>query len=118
MTPSELKARLKFHLETHDVPRHERRPSHGQTGLCAQVLDELGVQTVFHKVAHAGQADVVWGVRAFRRNGNAALPGNPRLKLVACTLMSLTALLQLQWARTRSRRKKGPRGEVANSTSL
>ena len=47
----ELRARLRFHLETHDVLVLSGGVSMGRFDLVPQVLGELGVRTIFHKVA-------------------------------------------------------------------
>ena len=48
---AELRRRLKFHLETHDVLVLSGGVSMGKLDLVPQALEELGVRCVFHKVA-------------------------------------------------------------------
>lgn len=73
---AELKRRLKFHLETHDVLVLSGGVSMGKFDLVPQALDELGVRTVFHKVAQRPGKPFWFGVTS---SGAAvfALPGNP-----------------------------------------
>jgi molybdopterin molybdotransferase len=73
---AELKRRLKFHLETHDVLVLSGGVSMGKFDLVPQALDELGVRTVFHKVAQRPGKPFWFGVAS---SGAAvfALPGNP-----------------------------------------
>jgi len=78
----ELKRRLKFHLETHDVLVLSGGVSMGKLDLVPKVLDELGVHTVFHKVAQRPGKPMWFGVAS---SGAAvfALPGNPSRHLCA-----------------------------------
>ena len=73
---AELKRRLKFHLETHDVLVLSGGVSMGKFDLVPRALDELGVRTVFHKVAQRPGKPFWFGVAG---SGAAvfALPGNP-----------------------------------------
>jgi molybdopterin molybdotransferase len=73
---AELKRRLKFHLETHDVLVLSGGVSMGKFDLVPQALDELGVRPVFHKVAQRPGKPFWFGVAS---SGAAvfALPGNP-----------------------------------------
>ena len=73
---AELKRRLKFHLETHDVLVLSGGVSMGKFDLVPRALDELGVRTVFHKVAQRPGKPFWFGVAS---SGAAvfALPGNP-----------------------------------------
>jgi molybdopterin molybdotransferase len=72
----ELKRRLKFHLETHDVLVLSGGVSMGKFDLVPKALDDLGVRPVFHKVAQRPGKPFWFGVGSA---GTAvfALPGNP-----------------------------------------
>jgi len=88
---SELKRRLKFHLETHDVLVLSGGVSMGKFDLVPQALDELGVRTVFHKVAQRPGKPFWFGVAS---SGAAvfALPGNPVSTLVCLRRYVIPAL--------------------------
>jgi molybdopterin molybdotransferase len=88
---AELRVRLKFHLETHDVLILSGGVSMGKMDLVPQALGELGVRTVFHKVAQRPGKPMWFGVAS----GGAAvfaLPGNPVSSLVCLTRYVLPAL--------------------------
>lgn len=88
---AELKRRLKFHLETHDVLVLSGGVSMGKFDLVPQALDELGVRTVFHKVAQRPGKPFWFGVA---NSGAAvfALPGNPVSTLVCLRRYVIPAL--------------------------
>jgi molybdopterin molybdotransferase len=88
---SELKTRLKFHLETHDVLVLSGGVSMGKFDLVPKALDELGVTPVFHKVAQRPGKPLWFGVAS---SGAAvfALPGNPVSTLVCLRRFVLPAL--------------------------
>lgn len=88
---AELKRRLKFHLETHDVLVLSGGVSMGKFDLVPKVLDELGVHTVFHKVAQRPGKPLWFGVAG---SGAAVfgLPGNPVSTAVCLTRYVLPAL--------------------------
>jgi molybdopterin molybdotransferase len=90
--PVELRARLRFHLDTHDVLVLTGGVSAGRFDLVPQVLTELGVRPIFHKVAQRPGKPLWFGVAA---NGTAVfgLPGNPVSTLVCFTRYVLPALL-------------------------
>ena len=90
--PLELRARLRFHLDTHDVLVLTGGVSAGRFDLVPQVLTELGVRTIFHKVAQRPGKPLWFGVAP---NGTAVfgLPGNPVSTLVCFTRYVLPALL-------------------------
>lgn len=79
----ELKQRLRFHLDTHDVLILSGGVSMGRFDLVPRALAELGVQEIFHKVAQRPGKPLWFGVAP---SGAAvfALPGNPVSTLV-CT---------------------------------
>jgi len=87
----ELRARLRFHLETHDVLVLSGGVSMGRFDLVPQVLAELGVRTIFHKVAQRPGKPLWFGVAP---SGAAVfgLPGNPVSTLVCLTRYVLPAL--------------------------
>ena len=85
---AELRRRLKFHLETHDVLVLSGGVSMGKLDLVPRVLEELGVRCVFHKVAQRpGQAPLVRHRELGRRGPGPArkprLHGGLRLPLRA-----------------------------------
>jgi molybdopterin molybdotransferase len=87
----ELRARLRFHLETHDVLVLSGGVSMGRFDLVPQVLGELGVRTIFHRVAQRPGKPLWFGVAP---SGAAVfgLPGNPVSTLVCLTRYVLPAL--------------------------
>ncbi len=87
----ELRTRLRFHLETHDVLVLSGGVSMGRFDLVPQVLGELGVRTVFHNVAQRPGKPLWFGVAP---SGAAVfgLPGNPVSTLVCLTRYVLPAL--------------------------
>ena len=88
---SELKNRLKFHLETHDVLVLSGGVSMGKFDLVPKALDELGVRPVFHKVAQRPGKPMWFGVAS---SGAVvfALPGNPVSTLVCLRRYVVPAL--------------------------
>jgi molybdopterin molybdotransferase len=86
-----LKERLKFHLDTHDVLVLSGGVSMGRFDLVPRVLQELGVDVVFHKVAQRPGKPMWFGVAP---SGAAvfALPGNPVSTLVCLARYVLPAL--------------------------
>jgi len=87
----ELRARLRLHLETHDVLVLSGGVSMGRFDLVPQVLQELGVRTIFHKVAQRPGKPLWFGMAP---SGAAVfgLPGNPVSTLVCVTRYVLPAL--------------------------
>ena len=87
----EMRRRLKFHLETHDVLVLTGGVSMGKLDLVPQVLDELGVRTVFHRVSQRPGKPMWFGIAS---SGTAAfaLPGNPVSSSVCLTRYVLPAL--------------------------
>jgi molybdopterin molybdotransferase len=88
---NELKQRLKFHLDTHDVVILSGGVSMGKFDLVPRALDELGVQMVFHKLAQRPGKPLWFGVAP---SGAAvfALPGNPVSTLVCVARYVVPAL--------------------------
>jgi molybdopterin molybdotransferase len=58
----DLRHRLKFHLETHDVVILSGGVSMGKLDLVPRALDDLGVRSVFHKVAQRPGKPMWFGV--------------------------------------------------------
>jgi molybdopterin molybdotransferase len=87
----ELRARLRFHLETHDVLVLSGGVSMGRFDLVPAVLEELGVRAIFHKVAQRPGKPLWFGVAP---SGAAVfgLPGNPVSTLVCLMRYVLPAL--------------------------
>ena len=87
----ELRERLRFHLETHDVLVLSGGVSMGRFDLVPQVLEELGVHAIFHKVAQRPGKPLWFGVAP---SGAAVfgLPGNPVSTLVCLSRYVLPAL--------------------------
>jgi len=92
---AELRRRLKFHLETHDVLVLSGGVSMGKLDLVPQVLAELGVRCVFHKVAQRPGKPLWFGIAS---SGSAvlALPGNPVSTAVCVSRYVLPALAASQ----------------------
>lgn len=76
-----LLARLRIHLDTHDVLVLSGGVSMGKLDLIPRVLNELGVREVFHKVSQRPGKPLWFGIGP---TGTAvfALPGNPVSSLV------------------------------------
>jgi molybdopterin molybdotransferase len=87
----ELKRRLKFHLDTHDVLILSGGVSMGRYDLVPRALGELGVRPIFHKVAQRPGKPLWFGVAG---SGAAifALPGNPVSTLVCLARYVFPAL--------------------------
>jgi molybdopterin molybdotransferase len=87
----ELRARLRFHLETHDVLVLSGGVSMGRFDLVPRALEELGVRAVFHKVAQRPGKPLWFGVAP---SGAAVfgLPGKPVSSLVCLSRYVLPAL--------------------------
>jgi molybdopterin molybdotransferase len=88
----ELRERLSFHLKTHDVLVLSGGVSMGKFDLVPGVLTDLGVRTVFHKVAQRPGKPLWFGV-APGGTSVFGLPGNPVSTLVCFTRYVLPALL-------------------------
>ena len=88
----QMRARLKLHLNTHDVLILSGGVSMGRYDLVPSLLNELGVRTVFHKVAQRPGKPFWFGVA---QSGPAvfALPGNPVSTQVCISRYVIPALL-------------------------
>ena len=93
--PAELRRRLKFHLETHDVLVLSGGVSMGKLDLVPRVLEELGVRCVFHRVAQRPGKPLWFGIAS---SGAAVLglPGNPVSTAVCVARYVLPALAASQ----------------------
>src|SRR5688572_20690173 len=90
--PAILRARLAAHLQEHDVLILSGGVSMGRFDYIPQVLAELGVRVVFHKVAQRPGKPLWFGVGAGGQTVY-ALPGNPVSTLV-CLVRYVFAGLQ------------------------
>ncbi|HTV79515.1 MAG TPA: molybdopterin molybdotransferase MoeA [Steroidobacteraceae bacterium] len=90
--PEQMRARLKQHLDTHDVLILSGGVSMGRFDLVPRLLTELGVRMVFHKVAQRPGKPLWFGVA---QSGPAvfALPGNPVSTQVCLSRYVIPALL-------------------------
>ncbi|HEV7606473.1 MAG TPA: molybdopterin molybdotransferase MoeA [Steroidobacteraceae bacterium] len=88
---AQLTERLDFHLRTHDVLILSGGVSMGKLDLVPKVLEQLGVNLVFHHVAQRPGKPMWFGVS---HSGPAvfALPGNPVSTLVCLSRYVLPAL--------------------------
>jgi molybdopterin molybdotransferase len=93
--PVELKRRLRFHLETHDVLVLSGGVSMGKLDLVPRALEELGVRCVFHKVAQRPGKPLWFGIAS---SGAAVLglPGNPVSTAICVSRYVLPALAASQ----------------------
>ena len=87
----ELRQRLKLHLDTHDVVVLSGGVSMGKFDLVPRVLQELGVQEIFHRVAQRPGKPLWFGVAPSGATVF-ALPGNPVSTLVCLTRYVVPAL--------------------------
>ncbi|MET0534021.1 MAG: molybdopterin molybdotransferase MoeA, partial [Steroidobacter sp.] len=87
-----LRTRLREHLDSHDVLILSGGVSMGRFDYIPQVLQELGVRVVFHKVSQRPGKPLWFGVGAAGQTVY-ALPGNPVSTLVCLTRYVLPGLL-------------------------
>jgi molybdopterin molybdotransferase len=92
-----LRTRLRAHLESQDVLILSGGVSMGCFDYIPQVLQELGVQVVFHKVSQRPGKPLWFGVGTSGQTVY-ALPGNPVSTLVCLTRYVLPGLLAAQGA--------------------
>ena len=102
--PEEMRARLKLHLDTHDVLILSGGVSMGRFDLVPGLLMELGVRVVFHKVAQRPGKPLWFGVA---HSGPAvfALPGNPVSTQLCMSRYVIPALLAAMGDRSPAPRK-------------
>jgi molybdopterin molybdotransferase len=114
---NEIRGRLKFHLETHDVLVLSGGVSMGKLDFVPQALEEIGVRPVFHKVAQRPGKPMWFGVAS---SGAIvfALPGNPVSTFVCLSRYVLPALFAAMGQNPPAPEKMALGGEVANSTAL
>lgn len=89
----ELRARLRFHLDTHDVLILSGGVSAGRFDLVPQVLAALGARAIFHHIAQRPGRPLWFGVA---QTGTTvfALPGNPVSTLVCLARYVIPALFR------------------------
>lgn len=89
--PATLKERIAAHLDTANVLILSGGVSMGKADYVPEVLAELGVERVFHKISQRPGKPMWFGMGA---NGQAvfALPGNPVSALVCCRQYVIPAL--------------------------
>lgn len=92
---AQLKERLKFHLETHDVLVLSGGVSMGRLDLVPRALAALGVRCVFHKIAQR-PGKPLWFGMASTGAAVLALPGNPVSTAVCVSRYVLPALAAAQ----------------------
>jgi len=86
-----LRRRLREHLDTHDVLILSGGVSMGRYDYIPQVLQELGVSVVFHKIAQRPGRPMWFGIGAGGKTVY-ALPGNPVSTLVCLARYVYTGL--------------------------
>lgn len=114
---SELKRRLKFHLETHDVLVLSGGVSMGKLDFVPKVLDELGVQTVFHRVAQRPGKPMWFGVAPSGATVF-ALPGNPVSTFVCLSRYVLPALFAAMGQTSAPPERMALGAEIVNGSKL
>lgn len=92
-----LRTRLRSHLDSNDVLILSGGVSMGRFDYIPQVLQELGVRVVFHKVSQRPGKPLWFGVGAGGQTVY-ALPGNPVSTLICLTRYVLPGLLAAQGA--------------------
>jgi molybdopterin molybdotransferase len=92
-----LRTRLRSHLDEHDVLILSGGVSMGRFDYIPQVLQELGVRVVFHKVSQRPGKPLWFGVGDGGQTVY-ALPGNPVSTLICLTRYVLPGLLAAQGA--------------------
>lgn len=92
-----LRTRLRSHLDTHDVLILSGGVSMGRFDYIPQVLQELGVRVVFHKVSQRPGKPLWFGVGAGGQTVY-ALPGNPVSTLTCVVRYVFPGLLAAQGA--------------------
>lgn len=90
--PAELERRIGDHLEDADVVILSGGVSMGKADFVPGVLDGLGVEVVFHRIAQR-PGKPMWFGKGRKGQAVFALPGNPVSSLVCCRQYVLPALL-------------------------
>jgi molybdopterin molybdotransferase len=114
---AELKHRLKFHLETHDILVLSGGVSMGKSDFVPRVLDELGVQTVFHKISQRPGKPMWFGVTSSGATVF-ALPGNPVSSFVCLVRYVVPALFAAMGQTPAAPEKMALGAEVAVNVPL
>jgi molybdopterin molybdotransferase len=91
--PESLRARVGQHLREAEVLILSGGVSMGKADFVPQVLAELGVKTVFHKISQRPGKPMWFGMGPGQQ-AVFALPGNPVSTLVCCRQYVLPALLE------------------------
>lgn len=81
--PEQLRQRIAAHLDEADVLVLSGGVSMGKADFIPQVLDELGVKQVFHKISQRPGKPMWFGIGP-QQQAVFALPGNPVSALVCC----------------------------------
>ena len=89
--PEVLKERIAKHLDETDVLVLSGGVSMGKADYLPQVLDELGVEVVFHKISQRPGKPMWFGIGPAQQ-AVFALPGNPVSTLVCCRHYVIPAL--------------------------
>lgn len=89
--PATLEAKLSRHLDAADVLVLSGGVSMGKADFVPQVLENLGVQLVFHKISQRPGKPMWFGIGPHKQ-AVFALPGNPVSSLVCCRQYVLPAL--------------------------
>ena len=90
--PEVLRERISEHLDQADILVLSGGVSMGKADFVPQVLEELGVDVVFHKISQRPGKPMWFGIGP-NRQVVFALPGNPVSTLVCCRQYVLPALL-------------------------
>ena len=114
---AEIKTRLKFHLETHDVLVLSGGVSMGKLDFVPKVLEQLGVRTVFHRLAQRPGKPMWFGVASSGATVF-ALPGNPVSTFVCLSRYVLPALYAAMGQVPPPPEKMALGAEVANNTGM
>jgi molybdopterin molybdotransferase len=114
---AELRSRLRFHLDTHDVLILSGGVSMGRYDLVPRALEALGVRQVFHRVGQRPGQPLWFGIA---QSGPAvfALPGNPVSTLVCLTRYVIPALFGAMGQSLSARERIPLGGPVTVSSSL
>ena len=95
--PDSLKERLAAHLDRSDVLILSGGVSMGKADYVPQVLAELGVKVIFHKISQRPGLPMWFGLGSSSQ-AVFALPGNPVSTLVCCRQYVLPAFVFSEWS--------------------